>query len=472
MKVFKSWFSFYLLLLIVLFFAGCTSEQVTDVVEDKEDTEEPGDDEDPTTVMVLSTILLDYEFTKESLSIYIKNKGNTDFDWNWDKNSHNLLALEPDSGSLKAGDSIAVRMTLDRTNLITQKDTLETFITNSADQEETLYIQFGNFVEQKQLITGTVIDAEYDRNNDVLVVVSENPNELRIFDMTDQSVQSISLNLPPTCVSIGMNGTHAAVGHNGWFSYVNLATSELEKTYAVTTNAYDIILAPNDWVYVLPKEDQWVRMRCINLSNGTETEHTGNFIRERTNVKLHPSGDYIYGATNGSSPSDFEKYDITGGTADFLYDSPYHGDYPFDGNIWISEDGKRLFAKSRRVFNASLNEANDMTYNGELVGDGNVITLDYSSAAKKVYTVFTTGDFEGKPTNEIRKYETDYLAFKGTVELPGFFIPNGNDGGEIYKSLGYFGFFNSSGTKYHVLVKAEEGSGAQNEWAIATIDVE
>ncbi|NNE32428.1 MAG: hypothetical protein HKN40_08675 [Winogradskyella sp.] len=464
MKVTKKLKFFYVPLSILLMVAGCSSDNVID---------QPQTDENLLTIMSLSASTLDYGYFEDNRSFYIKNEGDTNFNWSWDNNSNTFLDLNPSSGNLTAGDSIEVNMFLDRTDFDTQNFNLDTFILNDYDQSATLNIQFDNYVETKWLIDGTVIDAEYDRNNDVIVVVSENPNELRVFDPSDNSIASVPLNLPPTCVSIGLDGNYAAVGHNGWFSYINLSTMILEHNYAVTANTYDIILAPNAYVYVFPKEDQWERIRCVNLSNGVETQHNGNSIREQTKVKLHPSGNYIYGADNGLSPSDFEKYEIGNGTAQYLYDSPYHGDFPFSGNIWISDDGSRLFAKSRRVFNSTSNPNNDMTYNGELVGDGKIMTLDFSSAAQKLYAVFLNdNNWEEVPSNEVRIYETDYLAFQGTTLLPDFLIPDGNGGGTFYESQGYFGFFNSAGTKYYVVVKIEEGSGAQNEWAIATLDVE
>lgn len=424
-------------------------------------------------IMSVSESSLNYGYFEDNQSFFIRNEGNIDFDWSVDNNSNSFLSASPNSGTLSTGDSVEVTMMLDRTDLISQTYDLEIVINNNEGQSDILPVQVNHFQEEKWLIEGRVIDAEYDRNNDVIIVVSETPNELRKFNPSNNSIESIALNIPPTCISVGLDGNYAAVGHNGSFSYINLSTMELEDTYAVTADAFDIILAPNEWVYVFPRKDQWERIRCINLSNGVETEHTGNFIRERTKVKLHPSGDKIYGADNGLSPSDFEKYDISNGTAEYLYDSPYHGDFAFNGDIWISEDGNRLFAKSRNVFNASTNQTNDMIYNGELAGEGFVKTLDYSSTAQRVYAIFTTGNvWDEIPSNEIRKYETGFLGFQGTVELPGFLIPNGNGGGDFYDSQGHFGYFSSDGTKYFVLVKVEEGAGAQNEWAIAMIDVE
>jgi len=453
----------FFLLSIILFISGCSSDD--DIIESPIDN-------NPLVNLTISTSTLDFGYFKQSLSFYIRNEGEARFSWNWDYNSNSFLEFDPSSGDLNVGDSIEVNVTLNRTELVTQNYDLETFVTNNFNQSKKLNIQIDHFIEDKWLIDGDIIDAEYDRINDVIVIVSENPNELRVFDPSENSFTSVPLNLPPSSISVRLDGNNAVVGHNGWFSFVNLSTMQLENSYAVTANVHDIILAPNNWVYVFPKEDQWERIRCINLSNGVEAQHNGYSIYEQTKAKLHPSGNFIYGANTGLSPSDFEKYEIGNGTAQYLYDSPYHGDFPFDGDIWISEDGSRLFAKSRRVFNASSIQSNDMTYNGELVGDGNVVALDYSTAANRVYAIFSSSRYEEKPTNEIRTYETEFLAFKGTIELSSFLFPDGNNEGKFYESQGYFGFFNSDGTKYYVIVKAEEGSGAENEWAIATIDVE
>ncbi len=416
---------------------------------------------------------IEFDYFDSQMSLSVRNDGNIAFNWNVDLSAVEYLSADAISGNLTPGQSENITFTLDRSNLESDVFSASLIVSNDYGQSETVAVAVQNYKEEKWLFDGTVIDAEYDKNNDVIVAVLESPNELRIFDPKTNSSESIALNLPPTCVSVSVDGKFAAVGHNGNFAYVNLSTMEIERNYAVTTDAWDIILAPNDWVYVFPARDQWERIRCIRLSTGVETEHTGNSIRERTKVKLHPSGIWIYGADNGLSPSDFEKYYIGGGTAEYLYDSPYHGDFAFSGDIWISEDGARLFAKSRNVFNTSSNRDLDMTYNGELVGEGRVMALDYSSDSDLVLAVFSDGNvWDDIPGNEIRKYETDFLGFQGVEELPGFLIPDGSGGGSFYESQGHFVFFNEDGSKYFVLVKVEDGSGAQNEWAIVSKEVE
>jgi|GEM_PF-1069306 len=428
---------------------------------------------EPTAIMTLSKDSIIYGYFEDSKSFYIKNEGNTSFDWSWEDNSNSFLSVNPNSGSIPVGDSVKVNMLLDRSTLKSQDYKLDVLIKNNQGHSLELPVKVHHYEESKWQIKGRVIDAEYDKNNDIIVVVSESPNEIRVFNPENQSVETLALNIPPTCVSVSMNGKFAAVGHNGSFSYINLTTMSMVKNYGVTADAFDIVLAPNDWVYVFPRRDQWERIRCINLTTGVETEHTGGSIYHQTKAKLHPSGDYIYGANNGLSPSDIEKYEIKEGTAKMLYDSPYHGDFAFSGDLWLSEDGNRIFARSKNVFNSSENKTNDMTYNGALVGDGIVKTLDFSSRAEKICAIFTTGSsWNGVPSDLIRVYETEYLGFQGTIELPGFLIPDGTGGGKFYKSQGYYGFFNSTGTKFNVIVKVEEGSGTQNEWAIVTVDID
>ncbi len=423
-------------------------------------------------VMTITESSINYGYFENEKSFFIRNDGNVDFNWSWDDNSNSYITVSPATGSLAKGDSIEITMAIDRTDLYSDTYNLEVFFNNNKEQTTRLPIQIKHYIEDKWIIEGSVIDAEYDKNNDVIVVVSKNPNELRVFDPSKHSVKSVALNQTPTSLSVGLNGLHAAVGHNESFSYINLSTMQIEYIYEVSANVTDIILAPNNWVYVIPERPSSIRIRCINLLNGLETQHIG-MASPRLKIQLHPSGDYIYGATQNVGISDFLKYDIRNGTAEFLYRSPYNGTYAFDGDIWISENGNRLFAKSRNVFNSSSNRDNDITYVGRFEGNNTIKTMDHSSAANSIYAVFHTGSPSSEtPANEIRKYDSRFLTFQGTIELPAFLIPDGSGDGNFYNSEGHFGFFNSDGTKFHVILKSGENSVMQNEWAIVTVDVE
>jgi hypothetical protein len=405
----------------------------------------------------------------DSLYFTIYNTGNSPFNWEA-QTSQFFIQISPTSGTISKGDSSKVLIRAVRDDLTSGSHIALILLSNNVAQSDTVTVTVNHFKEDKWLLDHRIIDSEYDRSRDVIVTVADAPSKLFVLRPQDKTMQSVDLALTPECVAVRPDGAFAAVGHNGYVSYVNLNSMTVEQVYAVTTDAIDIILPSNGWVYVFPRTDQWESIRCIELATGVETTSGGWSIYAGTLAKLHPSREYIYGANNGLSPSDFEKYDIRNGTAVVMYDSPYHGDYDFGGNIWISDDGQRLFARSGNVFRSSNVASQDMTYNGNLAGLGSIIWLDYSTNAQRLYAI-GAGDFWNPVSSEIRVYETSYLAFKGTIPLPGFLVPKGINGEEYYKSEGQFVFVNSTGTKIYALVKAEAASGLLHDWAVVDFDV-
>ena len=311
-----------------------------------------------------------------------------------------------------------------------------------------------------------VVDAEYNAATNKIITISANPSRLHIIDPETRDEQSIDLPQVPNAVSVRADGLYAAVGHDAWVSYVNLTTRQVEHVYPVTTDVIDLVLASNGWVYVFPRTDQWVSIHSLQLSNGAEYT-TGGIIRAGTLVKIHPSGKYIYGANNGLSPSDFEKYDIRSGAATVMYDSPYHGDYAFSGDIWISEDGLRLFARSGNVFRSSEVRAEDMLYAGNLQGMTTVAWVTQSTAAGRVLALQGVAFGVGTPVSELRVYESAFLAYRGAVALPKFAVP----GAGSFISEGRYVFTTTNGQRVYVLVKADNASGLALDWGLVVYNM-
>jgi hypothetical protein len=312
-------------------------------------------------------------------------------------------------------------------------------------------------------ISHRVVDAEFSAATNRIVTVSANPSRLHILDPETRAVQTVDLPQVPNAVAVQPDGQFAAVGHDGWISYVNLSTRTVTRVYSVTTDVLDIVLPGNGWVYAFPRTDQWETIRSVDLATGAES-HTGT-IYAGTLARLHPSGDYIYGANNGLSPSDFEKYDIRPGVAAFMYDSPYHGDYAFSGNVWISEDGLRLFARSGNVFRSSAVSSEDMRYAGKLQGMS-VVQWAAQSTPAGIVAALPGSWCCGDPVNlsEMRVYESTFLAYRGAVPLPQFAVP----GVGSFEAEGKFAFFKADGERLYLLIKAEDGSGMALDWGLVT----
>ena len=309
-----------------------------------------------------------------------------------------------------------------------------------------------------------VVDAEFNPVTNRIITVSANPSRLHILDPETRAVQTVDLPQVPNVVAVQPDGQFAAVGHDGWVSYVNLTTGTVTRVYPVTTDAIDIVLPGNGWVYVFPRTDQWTSIRSIRLSDGAES--LSGTMRAGTLARLHPSGKYIYGANNGLSPSDFEKYDIRSGAAVVMYDSPYHGDYAFNGNVWISDDGLRLFARSGNAFRSSEVRSEDMVYAGKLQGMTVVEWAAQSAAAARVLALPGSPCCGDPAPSELRVYESAFLAFQGALTLPRFAVP----GVGSVKSEGKFVFFKGDGQRVYLLAKAENGSGMALDWGLVVYD--
>lgn len=311
-----------------------------------------------------------------------------------------------------------------------------------------------------QMLPYLVLDAEYSAPLGRVVMVSDDPAALHIYDPETHHSIDVALPLTPSAVSVGPDGLYAAVGHNGWMSYVNLETGELEQTLGVSTDVIDIVLAGNGFAYAFPRRDQWETIRCIDLATGEETRSSGYSIRAGTLAKLHPTQPAIYGADNGLSPSDIEKYNISGGTAAYLYDSPYHGDFSMCGNLWISADGGRIFTACGNVFRSSTSQSNDMIYNGALSESGSIRAVSHSLALDLVAVVPRGGYFTPEE-NIVDVYGYEFLSHRGTLTLPDI-----QAGEQAWPSYGRFVFFDATDSSLIVIVQADASSGLLHDHGV------
>ena len=449
---------------------SCNIEVITNSVDPLENIEVIMDVPEMAS-MTFSTDTVNFSYFYDEMTVYLRNSGNVTFNWNLTQ-LQEYIEANVTSGNLDAGDSVMVVLTADREGLGPGSHLSMIEFENDKGITAGLPAMVKLYLEEKWLIDGKVVDAEYDRNHDVIIAITESPFKLLKLDPESETIDEVPLSLLPMCVSVHPTGNYAAVGHDAKVSYLDLQSMTVIDVYNISEIAYDIVIAPNDYAYVFPATGQWTKIMCVNLQDGSTSQSTGYSGNDGTKAKLHPSNNYIYGADNGISPSDFEKYDITAGIAELMYDSPYHGDYSFGGDIWISDDGERLFARSRNVFISTTNPSTDMTYNGQLQGESYLVTLDHSTAANRIYAIERDGDsWDYYPSNEVRMYEAEYLNYNGSETLPGFMVPDGTGDGKFVESEGHFGFFNKSGTKYYVLVRAREGSGMLDDWAVATLEV-
>jgi hypothetical protein len=434
-------------------------------------------------ILTLNASTLFFDFLEYEAELTIGNAGNDPLTWTATP-SETYVGVTPLGGTLTAGDSTTVTVSVDRAQLDLLTESGEAVYTASiefsapAQTPAAVDVTVNHFKENLERLNHIVLDAEYDRAHDVIVSVSVSPPRLHRFDpdLEPLDVQSLDLPLAPRCVSVRPDGAMAAVGHNGFLTLVDLSTmSIVGQPFNVSADIGDVVLAANGWAYCFPAGGQWTEIRCIRVADGQEFLHTGfASINERTRARLHPSGDYIYGANNGLSPSDAEKYDIRNGVADYLYDSPYHGDHAFSGDLWFSEDGALMYVRAGNVFRLSEVQAEDMIYNGALEtaameNASPVLSVAHSSAAGRIF-VIEGGDYLSDPVPEVLVYSDDFFALRGSYRMPEYWIDDPFDLLDN-NSYGSYVFVNSTGTRFYILAHNHEDLGPP-VWAVVARDID
>jgi len=418
--------------------------------------------------------VLDVDVFITAKKFTIENKGNTNFSFSLEP-ANDYISIVNASGQLTVGEKREIEINIHRDKMTETKDYESAIYLKVNGKTDTIGVVIHHFVERKIRLASNVIDAEYSRKKEMMVYVASNPMKLYLFHTKTNIIESIDLSFVPTCISISPDQDYAVVGHDARISYIDLNNKSVIRTYSVSCNVFDIVFGDNNWAYAFPKYDQWERIRCVNLNlpNNNETVHTGNSIYDRTKAKLSPQGGAIYGADNGLSPSDIEKYSIKNGTAEYLYDSPYHGDYPMNGDLWFSEDGNRIFTRGKSVFTTSQIKEQDMKYNGTIRFEGteneyygSILGLDHSAQKSNLYIIASLSYWwDDTPTSFVYIYNSSNLVFKSKIPLEKHYVGNNQSGMKEYDALPYFVFCDSSGDEVVVITKAKD-SGLEHEWAI------
>lgn len=333
----------------------------------------------------------------------------------------------------------------------------------------------------RTLLTHDVVDAEYSAALDAIVIASATPRRsLYVYPMLGGAVRELPLFQRPISVSVAPDGLSVAVGHDALITWVDLTVAPgqpgARKTLAVSTMVYDLMLDGRGYVHALPAADQWVQVHSVSVADNVESLGSGT-IRAGSNGRLHPSGDYFYTADNGLIPSDIQKHDIRTGRALYVRDSPYHGDYAMCGDLWMKEDGTRIYTKCGNVFQASTVTGDDMRYAGSLElstasAGFHIVSLSQSDEAHQIALIETARsdcqDFvaPGRCFSHVAYYDSDTRNRTAVYTLPPI-----QSGGSYYTQLGLFIFHSADGQRQYSISRLHRNrdSGVPREYFLTEV---
>jgi uncharacterized protein (TIGR03437 family) len=302
-----------------------------------------------------------------------------------------------------------------------------------------------------------VVDAAYSAAIDRIVAVSTSPDELHIYDPVMGSDSVVPLIMPPLAVSVAPDGLHAAVGHDGWISYIDLQTPAVLQVFPIVTDVHHVLLAGNGYIYAFPLRD-WSDIYSLEIAAGNLTNTSA--IYEGRIPRLEPNEKYFYLSGGGW----FSKWEITKGVAVSIENNPGAG---FGGNYWMSQDGSQLISANGKVYATSDVLAQDVKYTGTYP---NVSSISWAANTTALNSTAVIPMVQGPGATpmagtQVQFYGDAYLGYTGTLPLLQF-----SAGGKNYPRAGLFAFWTSSGTVLYVIERADPASMLLSTDAIYTIN--
>jgi hypothetical protein len=321
-----------------------------------------------------------------------------------------------------------------------------------------------------------VVDAEYSEALDAIVMVSASPTPaLHLYDPVAQTAQSIALDEAPQAVSVGPDGLSAAVGHDGMITVVDLANIadpivSPKTVLDLSTDVGDIVLAGNGYVHALPRTVNGIR--SVEIATNTETAQGHPATSDGTKARLHPGDAKMYGANNGLTPDNIERYDIAAGVAASKYSSPYGNIHDMCGALWMHEGGLHIYTACGNVFRAGEDanrtihvDRRDMLYAGTLgipgadntFGGRRIRSLSHSAESHEIALldeVAPTCDLNPLVCSTLRLYDSDYLDPVAQYRLLPVKI-----GGVNHRQRGLFVFHSADGAARYLVSKLVPAGG-------------
>ena len=289
---------------------------------------------------------------------------NTIEDLNYSLLPNSILSFSGNTGMLKANNYEEIQVRVNRALLVEDTSYIQSTV-NFNGKSQPIVFQINHFIDHKRSIQGEVVDAEFSRSTQKLYFVTKSPDKLIEFNPVNQQSRDLNLTYRPMFLSVSTSGNYIAVDNNGTASLIDVSQWRIQQSFTTGSTPSDVVIKDSSFIYSFPNTGGHVKVRCFDLNNNNIMHlSTGNSISDESRAVYNPQLDAIYIADNGVNPDDIEKVDVSNGVASYLYDSPYHGDFYFSGDLWLSEDGSRIYTLSKNVFTASNTQASDMLFTG------------------------------------------------------------------------------------------------------------
>jgi hypothetical protein len=307
-------------------------------------------------------------------------------------------------------------------------------------------------------LDGAVVDADYNKSSDLLVVVTQNPNRFYTFE-PNKLPTIINLSETPTCITISNTGQYAIfASSNNTISKVDLATQLITKTASNGMLASDIALGDNGWLYLCPViYNNSQKFQSFNINTG-ESFFSETNLEGIENIVRVPNKGLLYGTRIGwGSPNGLCVFDISKGVAsDPMYFSQINSE-----KFWLSESCDKLYFKDGLVFNAPPFVAPSdpllSNFNAIKILDGISATSKITSIDNCLYTSDLFVSFSSLifAPPQIHQLNIENYTKKRNLEVKQLYSTENNRIKELVSSVPFM-FVNRYGSELNLIIKGTD----------------
>jgi hypothetical protein len=414
---------------------------------------------------------INFSFTETLQTLTLDNYGDGTLIWEF-KDIPEWLSITPLNGICNSYSSSSnIIFSCDRTKLPPGQNS-STVILRTNDSSHPAYsikviANASGISENIREIDGSIIDAVFDKNTNILYYVTSSPNKFIAYDVVDRIVlNEISLSKAPTSFAISEDWAKSAVGHNGFISAIDLSSNTVTEVYSLDYSVNDIAWAENDWFCYTQNGGSFSNLHWINTANGTLYDSTDQYfgLDGSSIVKKVPNQAYLIATQNGSSPSGFFAYDIaTKSKKSYAHMDLY--------NFWFSENGDYIFGKDLNVYRTTSSTGSDSfeaTINAiDIIKTGNedFIRMHHLYHSNNYLWVLLNNSYSSDEYTSIYQIEDNDYTLVKKYDYDQFYQPDAQT--TPYDISANYVFVNKEGTEIAVLCKGV----SNNSWIIQFIPV-
>lgn len=311
------------------------------------------------------------------------------------------------------------------------------------------------------------LDAEYSIPLNRIVLVGSAPNQLHIYDPATQTNVAVNLPAPPLDLALSPSGLHAAVGHNGSISYVNLFSGVIERSYTIPGLAQSLV-AGATYLYVEVVQDSSRQVRSVDLLTGTviTTTTRGDSL---IGARVHPRGDAIYTTGGAFFSGRLERLTLRDGLpVDGQGGSGFRSRPDICGENWVSRDGESIFNGCRSVFWSSLSPSLELQYRGSFSDLTRIRSLWEFSGRDELAVIpaqVTQSSTPGMQDTEVQLYTKGSLRLSGRLALASTVV-----NGVSHATRGRW-VFGDGGSELYVIAQADAAAGLVQDFTLRVFDL-